>query len=252
MKEYHLTARSTPGASATYNSSVWRMEIPAGERGVYRLAQFDDYFTHARHLFPHSQPCNIQMCARLSSDSLPGTWGFGLWNDPFGLSINNGGMPFRLPALPQAAWFFHGSSENCLTFHDDLPANGFFAGTFSSPRLPILVFTPFIINLPLLMIQPFARWMRPFVGKLIRQDGAPLGIDITRWHNYGIDWQAGLCRFYVDDQLVLETPIVPSAPLGLVIWIDNQYAAWRPDGRLRYGTLSNPAAWLEIGGLSVD
>jgi hypothetical protein len=41
-------------------------------------------------------------------------------------------------------------------------------------------------------------------------------------------------------------------PLGLVIWIDNQYAAWRPDGTLRMGVLANPhPAWMEISELEV-
>jgi len=35
--------------------------------------------------------------------------------------------------------------------------------------------------------------------------------------------------------------------LGIVIWIDNQYAAWSPDGKLRYGMCENrDPAWLEI------
>ena len=41
--------------------------------------------------------------------------------------------------------------------------------------------------------------------------------------------------------------IAPHGRLSLVIWIDNQYAALPPVGRLRYGTLPNPApAWMEI------
>jgi hypothetical protein len=32
-----------------------------------------------------------------------------------------------------------------------------------------------------------------------------------------------------------------------VIWVDNQYAAWPPSGRLSYGTLENHLqAWIEI------
>jgi len=50
----------------------------------------------------------------------------------------------------------------------------------------------------------------------------------------------------VDGAEILRTPLAPRGPLGLVLWIDNQYAAWRPDGRLGFGTLANPAAWLEI------
>jgi hypothetical protein len=55
----------------------------------------------------------------------------------------------------------------------------------------------------------------------------------------------------VDNTLVLESPISPCPPLGLVIWIDNQYAAFTPDGKIGFGLLKNTEpAWLEIENLS--
>jgi hypothetical protein len=37
-----------------------------------------------------------------------------------------------------------------------------------------------------------------------------------------------------------------------VIWIDNQYAALPPTGRLSFGALPNPQpAWIEISDLSL-
>jgi len=229
----------------------WRMEIPAGARGTYRLAQLDDYSRRPRCFFPHAPPLTVSLRLRVSASDLPGTWGFGLWNDPFGLSLGFGGSPVRLPALPQAAWFFYGSPENSLSFQEDAPANGFFAGTFASPPLPSLVLAPAVLALPLLTIRPLSRWLHRLAGKFIHQDGAPVREAGSSWHEYKIQWQSCLCRFSVDDVLLLETPLAPSAPLGLVIWIDNQYAAWGPDRRPGYGTLGNPAAWLEITGLSV-
>ena len=51
----------------------------------------------------------------------------------------------------------------------------------------------------------------------------------------------------------MQTNISPNGPLSLVIWVDNQYAALPPRGRLRYGTLPNPEpAWLEIRELSIQ
>ena len=69
------------------------------------------------------------------------------------------------------------------------------------------------------------------------------------WHTYRLDWQAQQVRFWVDDGLVLETPFAPRPPLGLVIWIDNQFLAFRPNGRLQAGTqaILEPA-WIEISG----
>jgi hypothetical protein len=39
--------------------------------------------------------------------------------------------------------------------------------------------------------------------------------------------------------------------LGLTLWIDNQYAAWRPDGKIGFGVLGNEEAWLEIADLNL-
>jgi hypothetical protein len=252
MTNFDLTPRATPGASATRTGSLLRMEIPAGPRGTYRLSQFDDYARRPRRLFPHTAPRTLNLRARVSADALPGTWGFGLWNDPFGLSLGFGGMPFRLPTLPNAAWFFYGSPENSLSFRDDLPANGFFAGTFASPRLPSPLLAPALLGIPLLAVRPLSRWLRGLAARVIRQAGAPARVDVTVWHDYKIEWEPSLCRFFVDETILLETPLAPSGPLGLVIWIDNQYAAWGPDGRPGYGTLSNPAAWLETDAMDIN
>ena len=83
----------------------------------------------------------------------------------------------------------------------------------------------------------------------VRQDGGAVSLDVTQWHDYSICWQTGAVLFFVDGAEILRTPLTPHGPLGLVLWTDNQYAAWRPDGMLGYGTLANTAAWLEIENL---
>jgi hypothetical protein len=45
---------------------------------------------------------------------------------------------------------------------------------------------------------------------------------------------------------VYESPVSPRAPLGIVIWIDNQYAAFRPDGKMEWGVLKGKECWIEI------
>jgi len=53
--------------------------------------------------------------------------------------------------------------------------------------------------------------------------------------------------FMLQGQVLLETEIAPRGPLGLVIWVDNQYAGWFPDGRIGFGTLPNgDVSWLQI------
>jgi hypothetical protein len=278
---------------------AYRLSIPAGLADQYRLAQLDDYTKEPRGQFPLRSPINLSLSARISSDTIPGTWGFGLWNDPFGLSLGFGGNPFRLPALPNAVWFFGASKENYLSFkdprapekHRDHPgtarqgrcrerrskteveapmtnapstsgrlrrpsaqggaANGFLAQTFRSPR-----FHPLLIAAGLAL--PFSRkTTRRLLGKIIAEDGLNLSgfdqpVKPTEWHKYRIEWREDRVHFEVDDVQLIESPISPNPPLGLVIWIDNQYAAFTPDGKLGFGVLENPEpAWLEVKDIEI-
>jgi hypothetical protein len=77
-------------------------------------------------------------------------------------------------------------------------------------------------------------------------------VDVTQWHSYKLEWKESGVKWFVDDSLVFESPISPNPPLGLVIWIDNQFASFTPDGKIGFGVLENPeSAWLEIGELSL-
>lgn len=225
----------------------YRFTIPAGSSRNYRLSQVDDYTKLSRGRFPLRPPVHLSLSARASSGSIPGTWGFGLWNDPFGLSIGFGGNPLRIPALPNAAWFFHASEQSYLSFRNDKPANGFLAQTFRSPA-----FHPALILAGLAF--PFSRRKaRGLMGKAVGEDGVRLGADVTRWHRYSLDWRATRVAFEVDDAPVGESPVSPNPPLGLVIWIDNQYAAFTPEGKFGLGVLENyEPAWLEIRDLELD
>lgn len=72
-------------------------------------------------------------------------------------------------------------------------------------------------------------------------------VDPTDWHTYRIEWQLEKVEFLVDDQTLFESSQPPRGSLGLVIWVDNQYAAWTPEGRLGWGLLENSTpAWFEI------
>jgi hypothetical protein len=258
--EIKLSPRRVGGANVTPTASGWRLDIPAGPRRSYRLAQLDDYARTPRTRLDHVPPWTLRLRARVSATALPGTWGFGLWNDPFGLSLGFGGKPGRLPALPQTVWFFHASLPNWLCLSDGsrpgsdqpIPANGFFAGTFRSPRIPSFLFAPALLGLPLFELRPTSRILRRWASQLARQDGAGIEADVTQWHEYSIQWLEEGCMFSVDGDEVLFTSISPRPPLGLAIWIDNQFAAWTPQGRLGYGTLENPAAWLEVERLDLQ
>jgi hypothetical protein len=268
------------------DGKAYRLSIPAGAADEYRLAQLDDYTKAPRSQFPLRPPIRLSLSARTSSNSIPGTWGFGLWNDPFGLSLGFGGNPFRLPALPNAVWFFGASKESYLSFKSEfrperseaqstlapgasagednpstsnfkasassfsvqreVAANGFLAQTFRSPK-----FHPLLI--PAGLVLPFSRrTTRRWMGKVIGEDGIRLSLDVTQWHQYSLDWREERVFFEVDGLPVFESPISPHPPLGLVIWIDNQYSAFTPEGKIGFGVLENPEpAWLEIKDINV-
>ena len=288
MAQPKVTPRVTPNARVDEIERGWRLSIPAGNADNYRNAQLDDYSHLPRRRFPHRFGRRASLLARATSDSIPGTWGFGLWNDPFGMSLGFGGNPFRLPALPNAVWFFGASQENYLSFKDEprperseerklrrtqskdassslrsaqreIAANGFLAQTFRSPK-----FHPLLI--PAGIAFPFSRKMtRRMLGKIIGEDGinllsrrslAPNGAlenapytstNPTEWHRYSLAWEKKRVSLEVDNVQVFESAVSPNPPLGLVIWIDNQFASFTPDGKIGFGVLANPEpAFLEI------
>jgi len=249
-----LEGRATPGAEvALLAPGHWLLSIPAGPAGQYRLAQLDDYMRLPRAALRWRPPLRLSLRARASGSSLPGTWGFGFWNDPFSARLGVGGTARRLPALPNAAWFFHASPPNYLALHDRHPAQGLLAATFAAPTLPAPALALVAPALPLLAWPPTGRLLRRLAARYVGEDAARLTLDPTVWHSYAVEWRAEGVRFAIDGQAAFETATSPRGPLGLVLWIDNQYAAFPPDGRLRFGNLANPKpAWLELAGVAVE
>jgi hypothetical protein len=240
----------TPGARVEpIDVAHWRLSIPAGPAGFYRLAELDDYIGLPRRSFPRKPPFELSLRARASAVSIPGTWGFGLWNDPFGSGLLSRAGGARLPVLPQAAWFFFASAPNYLSFRDDLPAQGALAATFRSVSWPSALLALGLPVYALLAIPAAARLLRRFARRFVQQDAVLLQLDPTEWHTYRMEWRQASVHFQVDEQPVFQTGVAPAGPLGLVIWIDNQYAAFPADGRLRYGTLPvGEEMWIEVIG----
>lgn len=240
-----LKPRWTRGSQVTQiGPAAWRLEVPAGPARQYRLAQLDDYSGLPRRKFPWQAPFRLELRGRASAKDIPGTWGFGLWNNPFGMGVHS------LPVLPNTVWFFCASKENYLSLRDDYPAQGLLAATFSAPRWPAALFLPGGLFLPLLALRPVIRFARRVGRALVQQDGVAMQHDPTTWHRYTLEWTESQATLWLDGQVALQTTVAPRGPLGLVIWVDNQYAAALPDGRLRFGTLTNPEpAWIEIEAL---
>jgi hypothetical protein len=77
--------------------------------------------------------------------------------------------------------------------------------------------------------------------------------DPRMWHRYEIDWRLDSAQFRVDDSLVLSTPATPLPPLGLILWIDNQYALASPSKAFGFGVQGvGTDQWLEITDLKVE
>ena len=228
-------------------SGYWHLGIPAGPGGQYRLAQLDDYGLLPRNAFQWHPPVHLELRAKASARNIPGTWGFGLWNDPFSLSLGLGGGTRRFPSLPNAMWFFFASSQNHLSIYDDLPANGQLAASFSSPSIPsaLLAFGSPLV--PLMALPATARWLRRIARRWITQDSTQLGVNVIDWHHYKLTWNHDGISFELDGTNVMRSKVTPRGPLGFLVWIDNQFAALPPNGKFSYGTLENDEpAWIEI------
>ena len=248
-----LRIRKTPGSEVIETApGSWLLSLPVGKAGVYRWAQLDDYLHLLRSSFLWRPPLTLEVKARVSIKHVPGTWGFGFWNDPFNASAGIGGTGRRLPALPNCAWFFYASPDNYLALHDTHPAQGFLAATFSSPLIPPIFLAAGLPFFPLMALKPAARIIRRVLRLLVKESAAELNVDVTQWHTYRLEWNAGEVRFLLDGDIKLITPISPHGRAGLAMWIDNQFAAFPPDGRVRFGSLDNPEpVWLELSGISV-
>ena len=251
MRKLNLTPHLTQGSEVeSLGESSWRLSCPGGKAGQYRLAQLDDYRQAGRSRFPWTAPCRLRIEARASANHLPGTWGFGFWNDPFGMKLGFGGGRV-LPAMPDAAWFFFASEPNYLSFRNDLPAVGALAAVFRAPAVPLWLLTPGVVAAPLLLFRWFSRMARRLASALIQEDSGLASPDLTQWHTFDLVWKESGVRFLIDGEIIKQTDFSPRGPLGLVLWLDNQYAAWYPDGRLKYGTLETNPRWIEIRELTI-
>ncbi len=255
MNEHVLALHVSKTNSASVSQlgeNAWRLEIPAGSNRHYRLAQLDDHGGRRRSRFRWRPPLIFSLQARVSAENLPGTWGFGLWNDPFSFLLGYSGMVLHLPTLPEAAWFFQASAQNYLSFRNDLPANGLLSATFRSIRVPPLLVDLAAPLLALSLLPGAAQWLRRMLRRAIQQDASQIYAQLTDWHAYRMEWVDNHASFYLDDLPLFTTGVAPHPPLSLVIWIDNQYMAMPPAGRLKYGCLPNAEpAWLEIKDLQI-
>lgn len=234
----------TPGRMRLFN--------PAGAQH-YVNAQLDDYRRLPRTNFPWNPPLVMNLRARASPSQPLGTLGFGFWNDPFTISLGQGGAARRFPATPRALWFFYAAPPNALSFTTSVPGHGWKAVSLSTPSIPALLLAPGAAMA--LLLTKIRLLRRPLMRRALASVTArekPLKTPLEEWHQYRIAWEEGHAAFSVDGEVVLETEAPPPGPLGFVTWIDNQFATATEELGLRFGiSLLEHEQWLEIEDLSI-
>ena len=224
----------------------WRLVISPAPG--YSDAQLDDTRGRPRRGLLYRPPLHLSLEARASASAPTGTLGFGFWNDPFPSLAGEAGARRLLPAMPQAIWFFYASPPSDLPFARGEGGTGWRAASLRSPALPGVI-------VAMLGAAGFAgmglQRLRPTLISLAwravegTQSGPIAGLDT--WRRYEIEWSEVRARFAVDGDTVAEASRPPHGPLGLVLWIDNQWATFSAEKGLRFGIVPQaPAASLEI------
>lgn len=244
----------TSGEGRVSGSSGSAIKLELGEQPEgYGLAQLDDYHHLTRSEFRWHPPLHMKLQARTSIAEPTGTLGFGFWNDPFTLSIGQAGTARRLPASPQAAWFFYGSPPNDLPLAPPLPGHGWKAAVLRAPRIPALLLAPGTLATILAAQIPGLRQvvMKAAI-RAVKAEETILEAALDQNHTYELHWEERSVRFSVDHREVLSSAVTPQAPLGFVAWIDNQYAVASPSGGFRFGVIpTSQQQALELIDLSI-
>ena len=224
------------GGEVVVEGDRWRLRVPPAGTTSYSDAQLLDYAGLARSRFPWRPPLALSLRARMSPN-VRGTAGFGFWNNPIG----------GMPALPRAAWFLLASPPSQMELADGVPGQGWKAATIDAGRPAALAWAPLAPTVLLACRLPAPRrriW--PRVQRALGVSEALLPVDGSAWHRYDLFWLRDRAVFGVDGREVLVAPVAPRGPLGLVIWIDNQWARVTPAGSFGWGLLDVPQEqWLE-------
>ncbi|HXF63385.1 MAG TPA: class I SAM-dependent methyltransferase, partial [Caldilineaceae bacterium] len=225
-----------------------RLALAANDGARYHNAQLDDYYGSGAPHFRWYPPLRLRVQARFShdADGLHGTAGFGFWNDPFAMT---GSHAWR---LPRSLWFFFGSPPNNLPLAMGVPGHGWKAATLDAKRWSAVALAPAApLGMLLMRSKPLYRLLWPEHQRILHIGEALVPARMDEWHEYEIIWEPGRTTFRVDGSTLLALPFAPGGPMGLVVWIDNQYMVATPQGRFRHGLLATGDQWLELKELTI-
>jgi hypothetical protein len=158
-----------------------------------------------------------------------------------------------MPALPRAIWFFYAAPPSNMKLDLNTPGWGWKAATIDAARWPFLALAPTApVAMPLMHIRSIYRRLWPIGQRAIGVCEQALATSMDDWHVYTIDWGRNVARFFVDGTPIFTCETPPRGPLGLVIWIDNQFMRVTPWGDFGYGVIDRPGRqslwvdWLSV------
>jgi hypothetical protein len=233
-----MKSRTTPGASIEKTPKGYLMKIPAGDSSAYRFAQIDDYFGLPRRKFPHHS-LTLSLRARTSSFPSPEHGASGCGTIPSACRLGLGRIVWP-PRPAQRGMVLRGVAGQS-SFVQRQTRTGISRAKFPFAKISSSADTNgFGISL--------------FRAKATRNCWARSSTrthPLSGWiqlNGMATGWSGVRSRvaWYVDDVRVFESPVSPNPPLGLVIWIDNQFAAFTPEGKISFGVLEGDEEWLEI------
>ncbi len=230
---------STPASSGAESTLLCgHALLRLSPTGAYADAQLDDTAGLARRNFRWQPPLRLSLRARISESVPLGTFGFGFWNDPFAVAFGQGGAARKFPTAPQCVWFFHGSPPLDLPLASGVPGCGWKAATLRSRVIPALLLAPLAAGaFALAGLPPARRWLFARARNFYQAEESLLSADPSGWHAYAVEWQPSFAAFSVDGREVLRSLHPPVGPLGLVLWIDNQYAVASAAKGFAFGVL---------------
>lgn len=244
-----IVHRVRSSALVRTESGLRLIDFPA-ESHRYVNVQIDDYWTGWRRTFRWRPPLRLSLRARFSheADGLRGTAGFGFWNDPFLMT------GWRWPTLPRALWFFFASPPSDMALTLDVPGWGWKATVIDAGRPTGLRWLPLApLLIPAMRSHRIHQALWPSIQRDLGIAEAPIPHGMTDWHHYEIAWGDQRATFWVDGEAVLQDAPAPRGPMGLVIWIDNQYRVVHPSGRFRHGVLAlSDAQWMEVDEVKIQ
>jgi len=220
----------------------WRLQVN-GTAQQYCNAQLDDYHHLPRRAFPWHPPVRLSLWAKLPVGH-QGTWGFGWWNAPYSP------LTSAMPARPASAWFFSNGKGNMAWTPQSHPT-GFKAATLETRTWQSLMIAPFTPLILLANRQPrLYRWLWSRLIPHLGLTESMVAIHDDDWHHYVIDWHVDSVTWTLDGTPIAHSPYAPRGPLGLCIWIDNQWLTATPDGQFDWG-LVDTTGTLEIRDVTI-